>query len=302
MKNKRILIIVALTLFVAVIYFALISNSDNPEKPKTETTAQTTAAADERYETIQKTPEDIHKGQLILVNNTNRYRFTEEQNLISVYDNMNKSQYFVKNTTLPVSETMMTPLNTMLGDFYKQTNSKSVNIISGYRSTEQQQELLNAKIEEVGEAEAAKWVATPGASEHHTGLAVDFSIFNSDGSSTPYDGSGIYAWINENCHKYGFIVRYDESKSALTGISFEPWHFRYLGNPHATLAVQNNLCYEEYIGYLKNYTLESPLKAEVENKSYEIYYTNTTEIKIPKNAPHQISGNNVDGFIITIEK
>src|SRR5699024_4721472 len=67
---------------------------------------------------------------------------------------------------------------------------------------------------------------------------------------------GEYAWINENCQDYGWVVRYDQAKAELTGIYDEPWHFRYVGVPHATKMAGLDLCLEENIDYLKDFTFE----------------------------------------------
>ena len=66
-----------------------------------------------------------------------------------------------------------------------------------------------------------------------------------------YDGTGDFEWINKNCYKYGFVVRYTEEKQRLTKIQDEPWHFRYVGIPHAYYMTTNNLCLEEYIDLVR---------------------------------------------------
>ena len=77
--------------------------------------------------------------------------------------------------------------------------------------------------------------------------------YTSQGVSLDYTGTGECSWLNQNCYQYGFVVRFPEDKEELTGIDYEPWHFRYVGIPHAYMMTKNNLCLEEYISFLKQY-------------------------------------------------
>ena len=119
------------------------------------------------------------------------------------------------------------------------------------------------------------------------------------------------AWMEQNCAKYGFVVRYDGSKFEKTGILDESWHYRYVGVPHATYMMENNLCLEEYLELLKNsyaYPNE-PLTVSANDTEYLIYYVpvssdSTTFVPVPPESvgTYEISGNNVDGFIVTVTK
>ncbi len=242
---------------------------------------------------------EIYKGNLVLVNNKNLYNFEEDENLVSLYDYKSLT-YNVKDKNVLLLKEIIEPLNNMLNDFYNKYNLKTLNVVSGYRTLEFQQSLYENEVFEKGELEAQKWVAKPGGSEHHTGLALDFSIFYNNGTSACYNGTGDYAWINDNAYKYGFIVRYDEIKSDITGISYEPWHFRYVGIPHSYIMTQNGFCLEEYIDHLRQYEFgKKHLSIEYEGVEYEIYFTKDTQIYVPKDKKYAISGNNQDGFIIT---
>ena len=108
-------------------------------------------------------------------------------------------------------------------------------ITSGYRDYDRQAEIY-------AETEAGK-AQQPGASEHQTGLAFDVTAENNGGFETTEQ----YAWIRVNAHKYGFIQRYPSNKSHITGISYEPWHYRYVGVQAATEIYENNLTLEEYL-------------------------------------------------------
>ena len=125
-------------------------------------------------------------------------------------------------------------------------------VISSYRTYDDQKNMLVKKYRafkeqgyshEDAQAEALKWAAYPGYSEHQLGLAIDVGTSNSEKCSK----DRVWSWLKEHCAEYGFIWRYSEEKSAITGIANEPWHFRYVGVEAATYIMENNLCLEEYM-------------------------------------------------------
>ena len=125
-------------------------------------------------------------------------------------------------------------------------------VISSYRTYDDQKAMLVKKYRafkeqgyshEDAQAEALKWAAYPGYSEHQLGLAIDVGTSNSEKCSK----DRVWSWLKEHCAEYGFIWRYSEEKSAITGIANEPWHFRYVGVEAATYIMENNLCLEEYM-------------------------------------------------------
>ena len=91
-------------------------------------------------------------------------------------------------------------------------------------------------------------VARPGYSEHQTGLAIDLTSLEHK-MADQFTESDEYKWLLENCHRYGFILRYPENKKFITGYDTESWHFRYVGVEHATKMYQENLTLEEYYAY-----------------------------------------------------
>ena len=126
----------------------------------------------------------------------------------------------------------------------------SVSVTSGYRSYDYQNYLFQNEISLMGsEEEAAKNVNPPGSSEHQSGLCVD--MHNLPSASVAFAGTEEAVWLEENAHKFGFILRYPEDKTEVTGINFEPWHFRYVGRYHATQMYNLQMCLEEYIEYIK---------------------------------------------------
>ncbi len=125
-----------------------------------------------------------------------------------------------------------------------------ITVTSGYRSYSYQAQLFEQEVALTGsEEEAAKSVNRPGSSEHQSGLCVD--MHNFPAASTAFGDTDAAAWLEENAYKFGFILRYPEDKTEITGISYEPWHFRFVGRYHATKMHQLNMCLEEYMEYIK---------------------------------------------------
>lgn len=131
-----------------------------------------------------------------------------------------------------------------------------VSVTSGYRSYDYQTTLLNNEIAslrptygENARAEALKAVALPGASEHQSGLCID--MHNLPAASTAFASQDAYKWLYANCAEFGFILRYPKDKTDITGIMFEPWHYRYVGRYHARKIMDSGLCLEEYVKTLK---------------------------------------------------
>ena len=112
-------------------------------------------------------------------------------------------------------------------------------VTSGYRSYQRQQEVY-------AESEPGK-AQQPGASEHQTGLAFDVTVETADGfESTPQ-----YGWLMAHAHEYGFIQRYPANKADVTGISYEPWHYRYVGVDAATRMHASGQTLEEFLARLR---------------------------------------------------
>ena len=189
----------------------------------------------------------------------------------------------------------------MLSDFAAESGLRTINIVAGWRSADYQRRLWDKAVREKGQDHAEKYIAHPGESEHHTGLAVDLALyFESTGLSDDFTGAGPYVWIKDNAWRYGFIQRYPEEKAAVTGISGETWHYRYVGLPHAMLIAEHNFCLEEYLDWLKQYPFEGQhLTVDCLGKRYEICRC-TGEVFEPAEGETVLSGDNVDGFLVTV--
>ena len=149
-------------------------------------------------------------------------------------------------------------LSAMLSDCRKAGLSPLV--CSAYRSQETQTRLYRNQISRLRAAgytaekavqEAGRWVAVPGTSEHQTGLAVDLVAASYQILDQKQEQTAEQKWLMEHCWEYGFILRYPTDKSEITGIGYEPWHYRYVGKTAAAAIHYSGLCLEEYLQQLE---------------------------------------------------
>ena len=136
---------------------------------------------------------------------------------------------------------------------------------SGYRSYSTQKAIFDRKAEERGEQAANRSVAKPGYSEHQTGLAMDIEGETTLGTglTEAFGESPEGIWVAENCHEYGFIIRYPQDKTSITGYIYEPWHIRYVGVEAATEIAALGVTFEEYILMVRGERIEE-LKGDTE--------------------------------------
>lgn len=135
----------------------------------------------------------------------------------------------------------------------------AIYILSSYRDMEKQIDLYEEEVEkwiwqgydkEAAEEKAGTIVAFPGTSEHHLGLAVDLVSSEHVRLDQNAEKTKGYQWLVANCHKYGFILRYPNGATDITGIIYEPWHFRYVGEKAATYIMEHEITLEEYLSEL----------------------------------------------------
>ena len=160
----------------------------------------------------------------------------------------------VELTTLSNGEQVASMIYPDLQEMFDDMRAQGIYpfVRAGYRSRETQEQVLEDRInayQSEGYSKsrarelALETVAEPGTSEHELGLAVDINA--DDDRST---GDEVYAWLAENAYKYGFIQRYPEDKTEITGIDYEPWHYRYVGKSAAGEIYHSGECLEEYLG------------------------------------------------------
>lgn len=291
--------------------------------PGSETTGETDAVPEEDlvlWNTVQVSNDTLDEGNLILVNYEYAYANADTISPKALYGN--KADTFqLSNTNISLLPVALDALNALANAFYAETGSGELIVVSGYRDVASQQSIYDNRVASQGEDMAKLYVATPGYSEHHTGLAMDMSFYTTDGKSVSVEEHEYGYWIHENCADYGFVVRYPDDKVDITKIGYESWHYRYVGLPHAAIMTEKNLCVEEYIAYLRNYTTTTKLiwiqkdgsMAEVSPTAFPkegtlVYFVpmeagEKTDIQLPRGNifnQYEISGNNVDGFIVTV--
>lgn len=184
---------------------------------------------------------------------THKIPVSEEWNLIVVNRwNELPEDYSVELTELSNGQKVDSRIYPYLQEMFDAARAEGIYPIvrEGYRTAEEQQEILDDKIQTYinqgysqsrAEKTAKEWVALPGTSEHQLGIAVDINADKSKCSNEE-----VYAWLAENAYKYGFILRYPMGKQEITGTSYEPWHYRYVGIEAAYEINERGICLEEY--------------------------------------------------------
>ncbi len=254
------------------------------------------------FDTITVTADDAKSGNLVLVNNYNAFSFESSPKVVVKEELVTFSgrQSDVYTVSYPARE-MLTPtameaFNQMAEAFAAETGHKDLFMLDSYRSYEDQQRVYESKGSDIA--------AVAGNSEHHTGLAFDLELYIG-GRAQDFDGTGDYAWIHENAHKFGYILRYPRDKTDITEFSYEPWHFRYVGKEHANYMYKNNLCLEEYIRALSRYAADGErLQIETDDgEKYTVYSAavsgDSARIYVPKKHAYTVSGDNCGRVIVS---
>lgn len=199
-------------------------------------------------------------GIALLGNNFNMkdisssFASADEWNLIVVNEwNQVPDDYTIDITELSNGEKVDSRIYPDLQDMFDEARAEGVYPIvrAGYRTNEEQMDLLERKIEayqsegyskDEAEEMAEKAVAKPGTSEHELGIAVDINADKNKSSSDE-----VYTWLADHAYEYGFILRYPADKEDITGIEYEPWHYRYVGQEAAKEIYEQRICLEEYV-------------------------------------------------------
>lgn len=246
---------------------------------------------------IRLSREDIHRGSLILVNSLHAYKEQESLQL---------SSPFAERKEILMEETAARPLCRLLTDI---NGWREIVPVSGWRSCAEQEEIWDDSLAQNGLEFTRTYVAAPGHSEHQTGLAIDLGKRQEtiDFICPDFPYEGVCQAFREKAAEYGFIERYLPDKETVTGIGHEPWHFRYVGAPHAQIMEREGLALEEYIAFLKDYSPDRPYRFPAKGKRASVAYIaaeeNTTVIgtvHLSDKRTCMVSGNNVDGFIVTL--
>ncbi|PFA22195.1 D-Ala-D-Ala carboxypeptidase VanY [Bacillus cereus] len=236
------------------------------------------------------TKEQIYKGDLLLVNKD--YPVQEDSiksDIINVFQNTELVRgYVVLDRSTHLSKDIVKKFLKIVEAAEKEGVHHFL-ISSGYRDFKEQRNLY----EKMG----SDYALPAGYSEHNLGLSLDVGSTQMKMEKAP-EGK----WIEDNVWKYGFVLRYPKNKSNITGIQYEPWHIRYVGLPHSAIMQKKKFTLEEYLDFLKE---KKEISTNVEGKEYTVSYykvSNNTTINVPVNQYYEISGNNMDGVIMTVHK
>ena len=264
-------------------------------------------------------PKDSYKsGELILINSEYKYDAEADRNLdselraIAFYQN---GSYHTVSTEDLLRADTINALNMMFADFAAETRLSGYVIGADYAycTAEEQQAWYGNTVAYRGAAEADHYEFRGGESEHETGRAFDLRVLVGSRNILIKNADITYRWIYDNAYKYGFIYRYPDEKSLYTGVSLNEAsehqdHFRYVGVAAATAMYQNDWCLEEFLSIVKRHlSPDDSLTVRCENsKTYSMYFVpcnmyGETEIVIPSGVRYSVSGDNMAGFIVTLE-
>ncbi len=258
--------------------------------------------AGKKYKAVSLGEDQLFEGPLILVNRDHPVR-TIARNIVALPSGILQASS-EEEPIISLERTCLEQLSSLIRACRASTR---IAVVSGYRSMASQKRLYENSLRDNGLDFTASYVALPGASEHQTGLAVDVGLYDGElDYIRPFPDHGAAAIFKRLAAKYGFIQRYRDNKTHLTGIASELWHFRYVGSPHAELMESEGMCLEEYTEYVRQFAFQGKhLYFETGETLSEIYFVAATETVayVPEPTARgeswQLSGNNSDGHIVT---
>ena len=257
--TKTILALLAV-LALALTMFACANDGGNDDTATTDAAA-TDAATDAADETAEDSSDDEGEtvvDYLVLVNKQNKLpdnwegiiQLEDATNTIPEGVELNEDNDYLQTESFKVEKTALAAFRELQAALEEE--GITILLDSTYRSVARQQEIWDEFEAESGLEYAQKYVAVPGTSEHHTGLAIDICIIKDGVIINANDDMiaerEIFAKIHEKLADYGFILRFPEGKDDITGYAYEPWHFRYVGVETAKAIAEQGVTLEEYLG------------------------------------------------------
>ncbi len=249
------------------------------------------------YATISKNSEDIHKGDLILVNAQYPCEFDAEAvmngtspdmtfiTIKNILDTKDETHYTASDYEVGLDRTTAYSMDAWFEGFYSATGNSDLRITNGYE-------------------------AGAGDLDFRTGRTLSFGTYPETGSSNFYVPEDIYSWLDQHSAEYGFIVRYPEGKDEYfdsTITSHRTATYRYVGIAPAVYIKEHNMCLEEFLETVKNYSVDNMITVQNGDSIYGMYYVPVnnsspqTGFSIPANdLEYEVSGNNMDGFVVTV--
>lgn len=237
-------------------------------------------------------PKEIHRGPLICVNKVH-----------PLVTNISKNNLAEVAPGVCLEKQAARMYEAVIEEIGAESQILPVIPVSGYRSQMAQESLFADALLKYGEAHTNTYVALPGCSEHQTGLALDVAEKADaiDWITPSFPDRGTCRRFRETAVQYGFILRYPQGREKITGIGYEPWHFRYVGIPHAELITKFDFTLEEYLQWIKAFPWgRYPYRFESGERIAEIGYVPARgeAVELPYGDPYVISGNNMDGYVV----
>lgn len=251
-ETKRLIIVATATFLVGTFLGGKISGSIEKQKADEELTRVTKELKEEGQSKVEDLQEELDEAlneeetklpwYLVLVNNKNPM----EEGYVPELTEL-EPDYSVDSRIADAAKKML-----------KDAKKAGMQIVicSAYRSVERQEQVFNDSLKDRLNQGMSYWdafadnrlsVAEPGTSEHALGLALDLISNQYTELDKGQEDTKEAKWLKENCHKYGFILRYPPEKTDITGIIYEPWHYRYVGVEHAAKIMESGLTLEEYL-------------------------------------------------------
>lgn len=270
-KRSRVLIVVVLVLLAlllaagAALLLRSVGEEEKPPASVSSTQTGTSSASGEQTSLPESESDQPNSGQEVVPAGVGSISgLTEDQKLadwrlvlINPWNKVEQEPEFEKATVggYLVDARIADALQRMLDD--AKAAGTPLQIISGFRTMERSEKLYREEVQawvnlgysqEDALVEAAARVAPPGTSEHHSGLAVDiFTAGWVGGFVDAFEDDPGGRWLHQHCAEYGFILRFPKNKTEITGIDYEPWHFRYVGEEYAAVIMEQGICLEEFL-------------------------------------------------------
>ena len=220
-----------------------ISNNDNFEQSQNTTNSTNETGTENETNTtdtvtVSNNLSLLDDWQIRLVNRENPLPddFTVE------LENLDASRQFDKRAIGPLRQMILDMRDQGIKNIWAQSTYRSIEYQKGLYEKSINKYLKQGKSQEEAQKLTDEYINKPGTSEHHLGLAVDFNNVDEG-----FENTKAYEWLLENASNYGFILRYPKEKEDITGIEYEPWHWRYVGPEHAKKMKEQDLCLEEYV-------------------------------------------------------
>jgi D-alanyl-D-alanine carboxypeptidase len=241
----------------------------------------------------------VKTGSLVLSDDTHSYSLSDtDASLAKIYDyrasnHTGTMPYQLAGMSQYMNQEALAAMDAFLTDCAAATGTNSVILRMAFLTTAEQTTYQSSLRDH--------------AKDYLTGYGCDLRISGGDGASYALTtNEAVNAWLNDNAAKYGFVVRYPADKADVTGVAEYTNYFRYVGVAHATYMKENNLCLEEYIQLLTQYSSTNRLSVTTSTgKVYEIYYcavNGNTSISCPTNYAYTISGTNAGGVVVTVDR